>query len=135
MDQCPSCPTNHFDLFADAFGELSQLSTGLIDITWSYTSCDLAGPLKLRNAAGTSAYWFSMQVVNANEPVVALEVSTDGGETWQGTRRTYYNYFEESSGFGTGIVDVRVTGVSGRTVVVNGVRCLSGLEVSAGSNL
>ena len=76
-----------------------------------------------------------MQVVNANEPVAALEVSTDGGGTWQGTSRTYYNYFEEDAGFGTGVVDVRVTGVSGSTVVVNGVRCLSGLEVAAEYNL
>lgn len=76
-----------------------------------------------------------MQVVNANEPVAALEVSTDGGRTWQSTTRTYYNYFEEGSGFGMGVVDVRVTGVSGSTVVVNGVRCLSGLEMTAESNL
>lgn len=135
VDQCPSCATNHFDLFQDAFSHLAALSTGVIDITWSYTSCNLDGPLKLKNKAGTSAYWFSMQVVNANEPVAVLEVSTDGGSTWQSTTRTYYNYFENEAGFGTDTVDVRVTGESGSSVVVKGVGCKSGVEVTADSNL
>jgi expansin (peptidoglycan-binding protein) len=107
----------------------------VIDITWEYTSCDLSGPLKLKNKEGTSQYWFSMQVVNANEPVTKLEVSTDGGSTWQSTSRTSYNYFEQSSGFGVDTVDVRVTGQSGATVVVSSVGCSSGSEVTASSNL
>lgn len=135
MDQCPSCASGHFDLFQDAFSELSALSTGVIDIEWSYTSCDLDGPLKLKNKEGTSEYWFSMQVVNANEPVTKLEVSTDGGSNWQSTTRTYYNYFENDSGFGTDSVHVRVTGESGNTVVVKNVGCESGSEITAGSNL
>lgn len=76
-----------------------------------------------------------MQVVNANEPVTALEVSTDGGSTWQSTTRTYYNYFERESGFGTDTVDVRVTGESGNAVVVGDVGCMSDEEVTAASNL
>lgn len=76
-----------------------------------------------------------MQVVNANEPVTSLEVSTDGGSTWQSTTRTYYNFFEKDSGFGTESVDVRVTGESGNTVVVKGVGCSSGVEATADSNL
>ena len=76
-----------------------------------------------------------MQVVNANEPVTKLEVSIDGGSTWQGTTRTSYNYFEQSSGFGVNTVDVRVTGESGSTVVVKGVGNASGSEITASSNL
>jgi hypothetical protein len=76
-----------------------------------------------------------MQVINANEAVEKLEVSTDGGSSWQSTTRTYYNYFENSSGFGTDTVDVRVTGSSGKTVVVKDVGCSSGSEVTASSNL
>lgn len=135
VDQCPSCNANHFDLFEDAFGTLSALATGVIDIEWSYTPCDLDGPLKVRNKDGTSEYWFSMQVVNANEPVTALEVSTDGGSTWQPTTRTSYNYFEKESGFGTDSVHVRVTGESGNTVIVENVGCTSSAEFTAGSNL
>ncbi|KAJ6107656.1 hypothetical protein N7523_008979 [Penicillium sp. IBT 18751x] len=135
VDQCPSCNTNHFDLFENAFGELADISAGIINIDWSFTSCDLDGPLKLKNKSGTSEYWFSMQVVNANEPVTKLEVSTDGGSNWQSTTRTSYNYFEQSSGFGTDTVTVRVTGKSGNTVVVKDVGCSSESEFTASSNL
>jgi hypothetical protein len=76
-----------------------------------------------------------MQVVNANEPVTALEASTDGGSTWTATTRTSYNYFEYTSGFGTDTVDVRVTGKSGNTVVVKNVSCSTTSEITADSNL
>ncbi|KAJ5165130.1 Barwin-related endoglucanase [Penicillium coprophilum] len=135
VDQCPECESNHLDLFQNAFAELSDISAGIIQTTWSYVSCDLDGPLKLKNKEGTSAYWFSMQVVNANEPVTSLEVSTDGGSTWQGTTRQYYNFFENPAGFGTSTVDVRITGASGKTVVVKNVGVGSGNEVTAKSNL
>jgi hypothetical protein len=75
-----------------------------------------------------------MQVVNANEPVTQLEVSTDNGDSWADTTRTYYNFFEKDGGFGTGTVDVRVTGSSGKKVVVKGVGCGSGDVVQAGEN-
>lgn len=76
-----------------------------------------------------------MQVVNANEAVTSLEVSTDGGSTWQSTTRSDYNYFENSSGFGTETVDVRVTGKSGKVVTVTDVSVSSGVEVTAGGNV
>ncbi|KAJ5836592.1 Barwin-related endoglucanase [Penicillium robsamsonii] len=135
VDQCPECESNHLDLFQNAFAELSDISAGIIQTTWSYVSCDLDGPIKLKNKEGTSAYWFSMQVVNANEPVASLDVSTDGGSTWQETSRQYYNFFENSAGFGTSTVDVRITGASGKTVVVKNVGVGSGNEVTAKSNL
>ncbi|KAJ5602965.1 hypothetical protein N7537_005921 [Penicillium hordei] len=135
VDQCPECESNHLDLFQNAFAELSDISAGIIQTTWSYVSCDLDGPLKLKNKEGTSAYWFSMQVVNANEVVTALEVSTDGGSSWKSTTRTNYNFFENTAGFGASTVDVRVTGASGKTVVVKDVGVSSGTEVTAGSNL
>ncbi|KAJ5786960.1 uncharacterized protein N7503_012172 [Penicillium pulvis] len=135
VDECPSCATNHFDLFEDAFGEIADISAGVVDIDWEFTSCDLDGALKLRNKSGSSQYWFSMQVVNANEPVSALEASTDGGSTWIATTRTSYNYFEYTSGFGTDTVDVRVTGKSGNYVVVKDVSCSTTSDITADSNL
>ncbi|KAE8423178.1 RlpA-like double-psi beta-barrel-protein domain-containing protein-containing protein [Aspergillus pseudocaelatus] len=135
VDKCPECDSNHLDLFQSAFTELADISKGVIDITWDYVSCDIDTPLKLKNKEGTSAYWFSMQVVNANEAVTSLEVSTDGGSTWQSTTRSDYNYFENSSGFGTETVDVRVTGKSGKVVTVTDVSVSSGVEVTAGGNV
>lgn len=96
--------------------------------------CGISSPLVLHNKSGTSAYWFSMQVVGANGAVDKLEVSTDGGSTWQETTRSSYNFFENTSGFGVDTVDVRVTSASGDTVTVNDVSCASESQTTAGSN-
>ncbi|KAB8236025.1 putative extracellular cellulase CelA/allergen Asp F7-like [Aspergillus alliaceus] len=135
VDKCPECESNHLDLFQNAFVELADISKGVIDINWSYVSCDIDSPLILKNKEGTSAYWFSMQVVNANEAIVSLEVSTDGGSTWQSTKRSDYNFFENTSGFGTEKVDIRVTGKSGKVVRVDNVGVSSGASVTASGNV
>lgn len=134
VDECPECDDGHLDLFEDAFTQLGTESAGILDISYSFVSCDITSPLVLHNKSGTSAYWFSMQVVNANEAVASLEVSTDGGSTWQETTRTSYNFFENTSGFGTDSVEVRVTSASGATVVVSSVSCASESQTTAGSN-
>lgn len=134
MDQCPECAQGHLDLFEDAFTELGTKSEGIIDISYEFTSCGISSPLVLHNKSGTSAYWFSMQVVGANGAVDTLEVSTDGGSTWQSTTRSSYNFFENTSGFGTDTVDVRVTSSSGTTVTVNSVSCASESQTTASSN-
>ncbi|KAF2715297.1 carbohydrate-binding module family 63 protein [Pleomassaria siparia CBS 279.74] len=134
VDQCPGCGLNHLDLFPDAFAKLAQPSTGVIPVSWSFVPCGITTPLILKNKSGTSQYWFSMQVENANVRVSTLEVSTDGGSTWQATTRQPYNFFENSSGFGTDTVDVKVTSVDGKTVTVNSVSIASGTTKTAASN-
>ncbi|TAQ84433.1 hypothetical protein B7494_g7241 [Chlorociboria aeruginascens] len=124
VDECPGCGTNHLDLFPNAFAELANPSTGIIDVTWSYVDCPITSPLQLHNKDGVSAYWFSMQVVNANKGVATLEVSTDGGSTWQATERQTYNFFEASNGFGTTTLDIRVSSVDGDIVIVNNLGVL-----------
>lgn len=76
-----------------------------------------------------------MQVVNANDAIDSLEVSTDGGSTWQSTTRSDYNFFENTSGFGTDTVSVRVTGASGTTVTVSDVSVASESQTTASANI
>ncbi|KAK8086037.1 hypothetical protein PG994_001011 [Apiospora phragmitis] len=90
--------------------------------------------LVLHNKSGTSSHWFSMQVVNANEAVAKLEVSTDGGKTWQGTKRQPYNFFENPSGFGVATQTIRVTSASGKTVTIANVGVESDSQIKAASN-
>lgn len=123
------------DLFQNAFADIGDISAGTIDITFDFVECGITSPLVLHNKSGTSAYWFSMQVVNANDAVDSLEVSTDGGSTWQSTTRTDYNFFENSSGFGTDTVSVRVTGASGTTVTVSDVSVASESQTTASANI
>ncbi|EFQ26514.1 uncharacterized protein GLRG_01658 [Colletotrichum graminicola M1.001] len=134
VDECPECIESHLDLFQDAFAQLGSLSGGIISTSYEFVNCGITSPIKLHNKSGTSAYWFSMQVLNHNEPLSALEVSTDGGSTWKKTTRQPYNFFENSSGFGTDSVDVRVTAESGKTVIVRNVSVKSDSEHNAASN-
>ncbi|KAK1600639.1 rare lipoprotein A [Colletotrichum navitas] len=134
VDECPECIESHLDLFQDAFAQLGSLSDGIISTSYIFVNCGITSPIKLHNKSGTSAYWFSMQVLNHNEPVSALEVSTDGGSTWEKTTRQPYNFFENPSGFGTDSVDVRVTAESGKTVIVRNVSVKSDSEHNAASN-
>jgi expansin (peptidoglycan-binding protein) len=73
-------------------------------------------------------------VVNANEPVKSVEVSTDGGSTWKKTERKDYNFFENPAGFGSTSVDVKVTSSTGKTVVVNKVGVTAGAQYKANAN-
>jgi len=134
VDQCPGCGPNHLDLFPDAFAKLADPSKGIIKVSWEYVPCGITGPIVLKNKSGTSKFWFSMQVVNANVGVSKLEVSTDGGSTWKPTTRQPYNYFENSSGFGTDSVDVKVTSIDGKTIVVKGVSVADSSTKTASGN-
>ncbi len=134
VDECPECDQGHLDLFQDAFAELGALSAGIIATSYAFVPCGIASPLVLHSKPGTSAYYFALQVVNANEGIAALDVSTDGGATWQPTSRADYNFFEQPAGFGTDTVDVRLTSTAGDTVVVSGVRASSGAQTTASSN-
>ncbi|KAF2823649.1 hypothetical protein CC86DRAFT_297793 [Ophiobolus disseminans] len=134
-DSCPSCGANQLDLYADAFKQLSDPSAGEIPVSWDFVPCNIASPLVLKNKEGTSKYWFSVQVMNANVGVSTVEVSVDGGASWKATQRQEYNYFENPAGFGTDSVDIRVTGVNGKVVVVKGVSVVPEALKTAGGNL
>ncbi|KAJ4302984.1 hypothetical protein N0V90_001875 [Kalmusia sp. IMI 367209] len=134
VDQCPECASNKLDLFENAFTQIGQKSAGIIDISYAVVPCGITSPIVLKNKEGTSPYWFSMQVQNSNVAISKLEVSTDGGSSWKATTRQPYNYFENSSGFGTSSVDVRVTATNGKSIVVKGVSVAASTTKTAGSN-
>lgn len=135
VDECPECDRGHLDLFQDGFMKLGTASEGIIPTSYEVVNCGITSPLILHNKTGTSKWWFSMQVVNANGAVTSLEVSTDGGKTWQPTTRRDYNFFEQNTGFGTDTVSVRVTGASGKTVVVNNVGVVSDSQITSTGNI
>ncbi|KAI0485220.1 RlpA-like double-psi beta-barrel-protein domain-containing protein-containing protein [Xylariaceae sp. FL0804] len=152
VDQCPECDEGHLDLFEDAFDALSPSSSDPLATSYVFVDCPddtttssgggggggVSGPLVLHSKSGASAYWFSMQVVNARAPVAGLAVSTDGGDgdSWRdlAALRTEYNFFEYASGFGAGAVAVKVTSDAGEVVVVEDVVVASDAQVTAGSN-
>lgn len=134
VDQCPGCGDNHLDLFENAFTNLAAASVGVIPVSWELVECGITTPISIRNKSGTSAYWFSMQVVNSNVPVEKLEVSTDGGSSWTATERQDYNYFQYSAGFGSAAVSVKVTSSTGKSIVIDNVIAGSEQSFEASSN-
>ncbi|KAL1608721.1 hypothetical protein SLS59_001911 [Nothophoma quercina] len=134
VDECPSCTTNQLDLYEAGFAKLADTTEGKIDISWDIVPCGITTPLVLKNKEGTSAYWFSMQVQNANVAVESLEVSTDGGKTWGQTERQTFNYFQNAAGFGTETVDVRITSTSGESITVKDVSIKENTTKTAASN-
>ncbi|KAF7547466.1 hypothetical protein G7046_g8995 [Stylonectria norvegica] len=133
VDECPECTTGHLDLFPDAFTAVGG-TDGIVSTSYKFVACGITSPITLHNKSGTSQYWFSMQVVNANEPVKSLEVSIDGGSTWAATTRKDYNFFENPSGFGTSTVDVRVTSTTGKTITMKNVGVTSDSQIKGSSN-
>lgn len=134
VDQCPGCGSNHLDLYPDAFKKLADPSKGIIKVDWDFVPCGITTPIVLKNKSGTSKFWFSMQVMNANVAVEKLEVSTDGGKSWKATTRQPYNFFENSAGFGADMVDVKVTSTNGKTVVTKGVKVASDSVMTGAGN-
>ncbi|KAF4343446.1 Expansin 2 [Fusarium beomiforme] len=133
VDKCPECDPGHLDLFPDAFKAVGG-TDGIVKTSYKFVECGITTPLVLHNKEGTSANWFSIQVVNANEPVKSVQVSTDGGSTWKSTERKDYNFFENPAGFGKTSVDVKVTSSTGKTVVVKNVGVTAGAQYKASSN-
>ncbi|EAT83200.1 hypothetical protein HBH56_194330 [Parastagonospora nodorum] len=134
VDQCPGCGPHHVDLYPDAFAKLADPSKGIINVSWDFVPCGITTPIVLKNKSGTSKFWFSIQVMNANVGVSKLEVSTDGGASWKATTRKPYNFFEQPSGFGTDSVDIKITSIDGKTVVVKGVSVTPNALKTAGGN-
>lgn len=125
---------NNVDLLPGGFQQLADLKVGRINVEWEIVKCDISSPLFLKTQTGSSEYWFSIQVVNSNVPVRSLEVSIDDGKTWQSLSRREYNFFQNPSGFGVDFVDVRITSVTGETIVVNNVSSAAETRTDATSN-
>jgi len=77
-----------------------------------------------------------MQVVAANQPVTALDVSTDNGNTWQGTQREDYNYFQKAGGGGFGVdtLTVRISCSNGAKVILRNVGVADSTSYTAPGN-
>lgn len=79
---------------------------------------------------------FSLQVLDANYPITALDVSTDNGRSWQPTIRKEYNYFERerSAGFEKDFVFVRISCSNGRQVIIPNVSAANEAKTEAPTN-
>lgn len=133
VDQCHECVEGHLDLFPDAFTAVGG-TDGTVSTSYKFIPCGITSPIWIRNKEGTSQWWFSMQVVNHNQPIKSLEVSTDSGKTWTATTRKDYNFWENPNGFRVETTQVRVTATTGKSIVITNVGTTAGAKYSATSN-
>jgi expansin (peptidoglycan-binding protein) len=129
VDECPDCAPGQLDFHPDAFAVLAPKAQGRVAITWNFVACDAQGPVKYKFKDGSNPFWTAVQVRNSRFPITKLESSKDGGE-WSEAGRQGYNYFLNGSGFGTGNTQVRITGVTGATLIDTLPEVQAELEVS-----
>jgi expansin (peptidoglycan-binding protein) len=113
------------------------LSWGGVDgIAWQWITCPIpeTEPLWIRMHGGASKYWFSATVENARYRTSKLEVSSDGGRTWQGTTLHNYNMWILDGTLPQDTATVRVTSITGSQVVVENVVLKSGTDTKATEN-
>jgi expansin (peptidoglycan-binding protein) len=115
VDECPDCAVGQLDLHPDAFAKLAPVSAGRVPIDWTFVACDVTGPVKYKYKDGSNPYWTAVQVQNSRYPISKLESSADG-TTWTEAARQDYNYFLNDHGFGSGLVQVRITAESGEAL-------------------
>ncbi len=119
VDWCPDCQSSHIDLSVEAFGEIANLSQGIVPITWQIVSPDLAGPIAYHFKDGSNQWWTAVQIRNHRNPIAKFEYYN--GSSWVNVARTDYNYFVEYSGMGPGPYTFRVTDVYGNVLVDSGI--------------
>jgi expansin (peptidoglycan-binding protein) len=116
VDECPDCAPGQLDFHPDAFAVLAPKEQGRVAITWNFVACDAQGPVKYKFKDGSNPFWTAVQVRNSRFPIAKLESSKDGA-AWSEAGRQGYNYFLNGGGFGSGGTQVRITGVTGATLV------------------
>ncbi len=119
VDWCPNCQVSHVDLSQEAFGEIAQLSQGIVPITWQIVSPELSGPIAYHFKDGSNQWWTAVQIRNHRNPIAKFEYYN--GSQWINVSRTTYNYFVETSGMGPGPYTFRVTDIYGNMLQDSGI--------------
>lgn len=83
---------------------------------------------------GASKYWFAATVENARDRTDKLEVSTDGGNTYQSATLEDPNLWRVEGVLSSDVATIRVTSDSGSVVVVENVALKSDQITKAASN-
>jgi expansin (peptidoglycan-binding protein) len=120
VDKCPGCAQGGLDLSETAFGMISPLSAGRIDITWQETECPVSGPIGYRFETGSTKDYAAIQLRNTRYPVASL-ASIDGSGAAHTITRTDDNYFVASDGLGPGPYALRVTDQRGHVLDDTGI--------------
>jgi expansin len=120
VDLCPECPEGAIDLHPGAFAEFAPLDQGVVDISWVYAPCAVAGPIVYHFKDGSSQWWTAVQIRNNRNAIASVEYR-DADGAWRGIGRVDYDYFVADQGLGVGPYAFRVTDVYGNALVDEGI--------------
>lgn len=116
-DKCPACAQGDLDLSRQAFAEIADPAAGRVPITWQIVAGPVTGPVVYRYKKGSSRYWTAIQVRNHRLPIAKLEIMPQGRTGWINLKRRAYNYFVYPAPIAAGPVRVRVTAMTGDTLL------------------
>ena len=136
-DYCPAggnplCVPGHLDLGRDAFEQIGNPVTGVIDIAWETVACDEPGSVAFFFRSSSNPYYAKLQLRHQRYGIAQLEVRVDGA--WQVLPRTGDGHFEHTSSPAPlpSAFDFRVTDVHGGVVEALGIPYTENEELDSG---
>lgn len=117
VDRCPECKSGDLDFSPQAFDRIADRGAGRVPITWRIVAGEVSGPVQYRYKEGSTRFWTAIQVRNHRVPVAKLEILPAGASAWIEAARADYNYFIHPDPIAAGSLQVRVTALTGATVL------------------
>lgn len=117
VDKCPGCAQGDIDLSRQAFAKIADPAVGRVPITWQIVAGPVTGPVAYRYKESSSRFWTAIQVRNHRLPISKLEIMPKGRTDWINVERRAYNYFVHPAPIPAGPVRVRVTALTGATLL------------------
>lgn len=117
VDKCPGCAQGDIDLSRQAFAKIADPAAGRVPITWQIVAGPVTEPVAYRYMKGSSRYWTAIQVRNHRLPISKLEIMPKDRTDWINVERRAYNYFVYPTPIAAGPVRVRVTALTGVTLL------------------
>ena len=105
-DRCPGCGTHGIDLSKTAFGAISPLAAGRVDVTWAMVRCPWQDPVEYH------VFSDRIQVQNHRVPIESIEIERSGA--FVALTRRSDNFFTGS--IPNAAFTIRVTGMTGEVL-------------------
>ncbi|GLJ09544.1 hypothetical protein SUGI_0111530 [Cryptomeria japonica] len=108
-DECPGCPSNHFDLSGTAFSDMavgpakisSLLNEGRVSILFKRVSCEYPGKkIAFHVNEGSTNYWFSVLIEyeDGDGDLQEVDLKQDNSDTWKGLKQLWGAYWSLDEG-------------------------------------
>ena len=130
-DHCRRCAVGLIDVTRKAFARIAEVDAGRARVSYKLArNPPLRDPISLRVSAGSSRWWFQVQVLDHGNPLRSVELTSGaGGGAWRPLVHTADNQWQASSpGPGDGPFTLRITDVYGQSATVYDV-ALSPAEI------